>query len=273
MKRKIKRILILSTLVAALAAMAVWVIWANTALELNTITLTEDNLPNGFDGFQIAHVSDLHDAQIGENNADLIQMLKDAKPDIIAITGDIVDCRRTDISRSLEFAAQAVQIAPCYYVEGNHETSLQEGDFALLMNGLKKLGIQVLEEDQMLPLEKNGERIWLVGHTWSEEKYTGDFNHLTGYKVLLAHQPMDFSSYVEAGFDLVLSGHSHGGQIRLPLIGGLYTPDEGLLPEYDGGLFSRGNTDMVVSRGIGNSAFPLRFNNRPEVLLIVLQRG
>lgn len=272
MKKKTKRILILSVIVALLAALVTWVIWANTALELNTITLTEENLPDGFNGFRIALVSDLHDAEIGEDNADLIQMLKDAQPDIIAITGDIVDCHRTNVDRSLEFAAQAVQIAPCYYITGNHENRLSWSNYHTLEDGLKVLGVHVLNDREVL-LSQNGDTISLVGHAWGETENIGELTDYDGYKILLSHQPEDFTNYVAGNYDLVLSGHAHGGQFRLPFIGGLYCPDQGLFPEYDAGVYSEGNTDMVVSRGIGNSTFPLRFNNRPEVILIVLQKG
>lgn len=272
MKKKTKRIIILPVLAALLLAMVIWVIWANTALELNTITLTEENLPDGFIGFRIAHVSDLHNAEIGEGNAGLIQMLRDAQPDIIAITGDIVDCYQTNIDHSLEFAAQAVQIAPCYYVTGNHENRLSWTDYHTLEDGLKALGVHVLNDREVM-LTHNGDTLSLVGHKWGKTDKVGELTDHDGYKILLSHQPEDFTNYVAGGYDLVLSGHAHGGQFRLPFIGGLYCPGQGLFPKYDAGLFSENNTDMVVSRGIGNSRFPFRFNNRPEVILIVLQKG
>ena len=272
MKKNTKRIIALSVLAAVLAALVVWVIWANTALELNTIVLTEENLPQGFDGFRIAHVSDLHYAQMGENHAKLIQMLKDAQPDIVAITGDIVDCSRVDIDRSLAFAAQAVQIAPCYYITGNHENNLSLTEYHTLEDGLKALGVHVLDDREVL-LTRNGDTISLVGHKWGEADEIGELSTFDGYKILLSHPPEDFAQYVAGGYDLVLSGHAHGGQLRLPFIGGLYAPGQGAFPKYDCGVYSENNTDMVVSRGIGNSIFPLRFNNRPEVLLIVLQKA
>lgn len=272
MKKKTKRILILSVIAVLLAALVTWVFWANTALELNTITLTEENLPHGFDGFRIAHVSDLHDAEIGENHGDLIQILKDAQPDIIVITGDIVDCHRTDIDLALSFAAQAVEIAPCYYITGNHETLIPMLDYGTLEQGLRNSGVQVLNDREVL-LTQNGDTISLVGHAWGKTENIGELTDYDGYKILLSHQPEDFANYVAGGYDLVLCGHAHGGQARLPLIGGLYAPGQGAFPEYTSGVYFENNTDMVVSRGIGNSTFPLRFNNRPEVILIVLQRG
>ena len=272
MKKKTKRILILSVIAALLAAFIIWVIWANTALELNTIVLEEANLPAGFDGFRIAHVSDLHDAELGENHADLIQKLKDAQPDIIAITGDLVDSNRVNMDRSMDFVAQAVEIAPCYYITGNHEMRLPQWDYLQIVQRLADLGVTVLS-DRGITLTRGEDQICLVGHAWGKTENIGSLTKFDGYKILLSHQPEDFSDYVAGGYDLVLSGHAHGGQFRLPFIGGLYTPGEGWFPEYDAGVYTEGNTDMVVSRGIGNSRFPLRFNNRPEVLLIVLQKA
>ena len=93
------------------------------------------------------------------------------------------------------------------------------------------------------------------------------------FTILLSHRPEYFETYVEAGLDLVLSGHAHGGQFRLPFAGGLAAPNQGLFPEYDSGLYTEGSTNMVVSRGIGNSVIPVRFNNRPEVIIVELQKG
>ncbi len=93
------------------------------------------------------------------------------------------------------------------------------------------------------------------------------------YTLLLSHRPELFEVYVKCGADLVLSGHAHGGQFRLPFVGGLVAPNQGLFPEYDAGLYTEGNTNMVVSRGVGNSILPFRFNNRPEVILIELEKA
>ena len=93
----------------------------------------------------------------------------------------------------------------------------------------------------------------------------------TAYAILLSHRPELFETYAACGVDLVLSGHAHGGQFRLPFIGGLIAPNQGLFPKYDAGLFTDGNTNMIVSRGIGNSIIPIRFNNRPEIVLLELR--
>lgn len=93
----------------------------------------------------------------------------------------------------------------------------------------------------------------------------------TTYSILLSHRPELFEVYAKNNIDLILSGHAHGGQFCLPLIGGLLAPNQGLFPKYDSGIYTQENTNMVVSRGIGNRLFPFRFNNCPEVILIELK--
>ena len=102
------------------------------------------------------------------------------------------------------------------------------------------------------------------------EKNLAALSQGDGFQLLLSHRPEFMDMYVRYDIDLVLSGHAHGGQFRLPFLGGLYAPSQGFFPKYDAGLFEEENTKMIVSRGIGNSAFPLRFNNRPELVLITL---
>ena len=284
MTKKRKRIIIvLSVFLAVVLAFSAWVIWSNKALELSSHTIKSDDLPEAFDGFRIAHVSDLHNTQIGDDNEKLLKMLEESDPHIIALTGDLIDSRNTDVQVALNFSEKALKIAPCYYVPGNHEARSSEYD--KLKKGLLDLGVVVLE-DSSTELELNGERILIIGaddpsfdtdYLYSTEEKTMQ-SFLKDYKdrdsdftLLLSHRPELLNVYAENNIDLVLSGHAHGGQIRLPFSGGLYAPNQGFMPEYDAGTYSKGDTTMIVSKGIGNSAFPLRFNNRPEVVLIELE--
>ena len=272
-----------AVIAVVLLILIVWTVWGNTALELNKYTITSERLPDAFDGYRVAHVSDLHNAEMGDNNEKLLAMLKDCKPDIIAITGDLIDSRNTDVEIALQFAKEAVKIAPCYYVTGNHEARVSKYDE--IKTGLTELGVIVLA-DERLEIEKDGQRIrllgvddlsfqtdYLFGNSASvmQHKLQGLVDEEDMYTVLLSHRPELFEVYTEGNIDLVLSGHAHGGQFRLPFVGGLVAPNQGLFPKYDAGLYTDGNTNMVVSRGIGNSVFPLRFNNRPEVILIELK--
>lgn len=279
-----KRIIVLAVIVAILLALIIWIIWGNTALELNTYTITSSKLPKSFDGYRIAHISDLHNTEIGTDNKKLISMLKNAEPDMIAIIGDVIDSRNTDIETALQFAEKAVKIAPCYYVTGNHEARVSE--YEELKIGLTELGVIVLE-DERTEIEIFGEKITLLGvddPSFQTDYLFGDSATVIQNKlqelivdedtftVLLSHRPELYEVYTESKVDLVLSGHAHGGQFRLPFVGGLVAPNQGLFPKYDAGLYTEGNTNMIVSRGIGNSILPFRFNNRPELILIELKQ-
>ena len=263
--------------------LTIWTIWGNTALRISKVSISSDRLPVSFSGFRIAQVSDLHNAKFGKDNERLLQMLSECQPDMIAITGDLIDANHTDIETALAFANEAVKIAPTYYVSGNHEARCSEYD--TLKTGLESAGVIVLA-DEAVYLERDGETIAILGLADPDFSIKGDLfgevpamantklNELleqeTAYSVLLSHRPELFETYTTCGVDLVLSGHAHGGQFRLPFVGGLIAPNQGLFPKYDAGLFTDGNTNMIVSRGIGNSIIPIRFNNRPEIVLIEL---
>lgn len=267
-----------------LLTLIIWTIWGNTALIITQITVPSANLPHQFSGFRIAHISDLHNAEFGSENAKLLQKISETEPDIIAITGDLVDSNHTNIEVAINFAQKATQIAPVYYVSGNHEAWLSR--YGALRDSLEAAGVTVLEDDA-IHLIHNGSTITLLGLSdpeFSEGSSMLDeiaamtalkLSEMTedGHTVLLSHRPELFETYVESGVDLVLSGHAHGGQFRLPLIGGLIAPDQGLFPKYDAGLYSEQGTNMVVSRGLGNSIIPIRFNNRSEVVLVELEVG
>lgn len=276
---KKKTICILSGI---LLILIVWTAWGNAALELNTYTISSRGLPDAFDGYRIAQVSDLHNAEFSGGNQRLLDMLREAEPDMIAITGDLIDSRKTNIAVALAFAEEAVRIAPCYYVSGNHEARVPE--YRELKAGLEAAGVTVLD-DARVEIEISGKSITVIGvndPSFHADYLTSDAAVMdrklselpsedADFTILLSHRPELFDTYVAHNMDLVLTGHAHGGQFRLPLIGGLLAPNQGLFPKYDDGLYSEGNTNMIVSRGLGNSIIPFRFNNRPEVVLIELK--
>ena len=284
MTAKKKKFIFLAVAAAVLVALVIWIAWGNTALELNTYTISSSKLPQSFGGYRIAHVSDLHNTEMGKDNEKLLAMLRDAAPDMIAITGDLVDSRNTDIEVALQFVREAVKIAPCYYVTGNHEARISEYDE--LKAGMEAAGVTVLEDAQT-EISLTGEFIRLIGvndPSYQTDYLFGDAKTVMNTKleelhteqdrftILLSHRPELFETYVDHDLDLVLSGHAHGGQFRLPFVGGLVAPNQGFFPEYDAGLYSMNHTNMIVSRGIGNSILPFRFNNRPEVIIIELKK-
>ena len=275
-----KTVLIVSVLV--ILCLGIWTLWGNIALEVNEYEIVSDRIPEAFAGFRIAQVSDLHNKDFGEGYGQLLTLLSQINPDIIVVTGDLIDSRQTDLDIALEFAWQAGKIARVYYVSGNHEARVPE--YEDLKIGLVKAGVVILE-NQKVQITREGESITLMGiddPSFQEDYLFGDSesvarqaitdlqNESDGYTILLSHRPELFDLYVETEMDLVFSGHAHGGQFRLPFVGGLVAPNQGFFPKYDAGLFSEGSTNMIVSRGVGNSIIPIRFNNRPEIIVATL---
>lgn len=256
-----------------------WIGWTNINIQTTTLNIQNSKIPTAFDGFKIAHVSDLHNNDWGEK---LIKKIQGESPDIIVITGDLVDSRKTDFDIAMAFIQDAKNIAPIYYVTGNHEARLD--DYYLLNERLEKANVNMMD-DQSLLLEKGQEKIQILGIQDPDfvEKMTGggiqgeivsakakELLKQDYFNILLNHRPEHFERYVELGVDLVLTGHAHGGQFRLPFIGGIIAPNQGFFPEYTAGVYKEENTAMVVSRGLGHSIIPFRINNMPELVIIEL---
>lgn len=279
MKSKIKYLFII---IITVMLCALYVLWADKAISTRAFEIKSDKIPAAFDSFGIVQISDLHNTLFGQSNEKLLSKITEAKPDIIVVTGDVVDSRRTDISVAREFFEKAVEIAPVYYVTGNHEARIDS--FSLLQSTVKEIGITTLENESV-KIKKNGEEINLCGISdpaFASEYLSGDeaeavsqaldgLYDKNSFNVLLSHRPEYFDLYVTYGFELVFSGHAHGGQFRLPFVGGLVAPGQGLFPKYDSGLYEKESTAMIVSRGLGNSIIPLRLFNRPEIITVILK--
>ena len=275
---KIKSVIIAAAVL--IAVLSAWIAHGNQNIGLTTHETEVSGLPQAFEGLRIVQLSDLHNVVFKDGNAKLIALVEQAEPDMIFITGDMLDSRRTDTQAALRVADKVVDRAPTYYVPGNHEARLSEyGEFE---RSLENLGVMVLR-NSAVSVERDGEAISIVGvddpdfldADGGEEAMNVMLDQLDtkGCTLLLSHRPELFAVYAEKGIALAFSGHVHGGQIRLPLLGGLYGPHQGFFPEYDGGLYHEDNSAMIVSRGIGNSIFPFRVNNDPEVVLAVLRCG
>lgn len=255
----------------------VYLIWGNNSLSVSKYTVSPENLPKNFDGYRIVQISDLHNKSFGGR---LIQEIDNLLPDIIVITGDIIDSYHTKSEIALEFAEKAIEIAPVFYVTGNHESRIES--YPEFRESLEKIGVTVLD-CKGVRIVRDDEEIYLAGMeeltffgaSVINEKtadYVEKLNILAEKKgerigILLSHRPEIFDTYVQSGFDIVFTGHAHGGQIRLPFVGGVLTPNQGFFPQYDSGLFEKENTSMIISRGLGNSIFPLRIGNRPEIVV------
>ncbi len=283
MKKWSKKHLLWSAVIC-LIVLTIWIVMTNAKLEITEYKIRSSRVPEAFDGFRIAQVSDLHNAEFGEKNSKLLKILSETCPDAIVLTGDLIDSRNTDVAIALTFASKAVQIAPVYYVTGNHEARVAE--YEELKNGLAEAGVTVLD-NQKIRITRDGECIIFMGiddpsfqsdylfgdaELVAQQAITSLQNDADGFTVLLSHRPELFDLYVDSGIDLVFSGHAHGGQFRLPFVGGLAAPNQGLFPKYDAGQFIEENTSMIVSRGVGNSIIPFRINNPPEIVVVELKR-
>lgn len=260
-------------------------------LQLNWISVTTNiihlgDLPKEFDGYSIVQLSDLHNQEFGNENERLVKKINKIQPDMIVITGDMLTNTR-EISNNGDVLIKLLENLnkeyPIYYVTGEHEEGLYyedrnkyqiEGTKENYEKKLSNLGVTVLN-DERTTITRQDAKINVYGlkeHLTGEiqiEKRLGKPNE-EEVNILLSHRPVYFDEYTDWGADLIFSGDTHGGMIRLPIIGGVLSA-EGFFPEYDGGLFNKENSIMVVSRGLGNNPIPLRINNRPEIVEIILK--
>ena len=250
---------------------------SNTRIEVTEYPLRFENLPDAFDGFRIVQLSDVHAAQFGEDNETLIAAVNDADPDIIAITGDLIDTsRQGEIIRTL--VGGLSKIAPVYYITGNNE--FPSGGFDELLEILDEYDVTVLRNTYTV-LTAGDASVLLAGIDDpngpadmikpSEFIRTVRDDEGDAFLILLAHRNDKLSLYAALGVDLVLSGHAHGGLIRLPFTDGLIGPSLEWFPDYTSGVYTEGATTMVVSRGVGNHTGILRFLNNPHIPVVILE--
>lgn len=251
--------------------------FVDKGFEVTYYRLTSNKLK---EPLRIAVLSDLHSAEFGEENCDLIASLKKEKPDLIAMVGDMVNKDDTDISVIRTLCRNLEDIAPVYYSMGNHEGTMMTTriDSIAINEILKEDGVHVLY-NQVEDFVKGEDTVRLAGIStsynnydlWSKDRIEA-FWDFDGYKILLSHYPaLYYRKLKDAKLDLALAGHYHGGIIRIPGLGGLYHPEEGFFPEYSGGEYSLTYGTLIVSRGLGGSAFLPRINNKPELIIIDIE--
>ncbi|TQQ84493.1 metallophosphoesterase [Peptacetobacter hominis] len=270
-----KKVCIISALIAIFS---IYLVWGTNSISISRYNIENSSIPESFKGFRIVQVSDLHNKEFGKDQRILMKKIEKEKPDIIVVTGDLVDRRKWGTKNAMSFIDRAMEIAPVYYVSGNHE--VWSGKYSIVRNKLLEKGVYVLDDDTVEIKNKNS-HIFISGiiDTGYEdrENYVDDILRKVSkdiddntFSILLSHRPEHIKDYSEVGFDLVFSGHAHGGQIRFPFIGGVYAPHQGFMPKYTSGMYQMKNTFMVVSRGLGNSVIPIRFMNRPEITVTEL---
>ena len=275
--QRIKYLIFLSTV----CLLIVFFVFQNNVIGVSIQDYSNYKIPSAFDGYKIVQISDLHNKSFGKDNINLITKIIRENPDIIVITGDLLDSNRTDYQTALSFVRQASAYAPIYYVSGNHESYLPQSEYQQFINDIS-IYVTIID-DRSAILEKDDDCINLVGladpemtnSILTEKQRVRDSSVLNLIQpdmlnILLSHRPELLSVYSAYGFDLVLSGHAHGGQFRLPFVGGIYAPNQGWFPTYSNGSYQSNNTEMIVSRGLGNSIIPIRIFNRPEIVTITL---
>ncbi len=284
-KRKKKLITVLSVFAFLLVSFLIYSHFENTVIEVTEYTVKSERLPSSFDGYKIVQVSDLHSADFGNAHNGLISKIKACKPDIIVVTGDLCSSdKQKDIDSAVLFMKKAINVAPVYYITGNHEAELDK--YLMLVTRIGELGVTVLNNEEVT-VTLGGESIKLLGVC--DPSFQGGIGEIERstmrenldrlapsedvYTVLLSHRSEMLSIYSEYNMDLVFSGHAHGGQIRIPFIGGLYTPNQGFFPKYTSGVHEMNGTTLVISRGIGSSLFPFRINNNPELVCVTLKKA
>lgn len=269
-------------LVAAFTYLFLWA--QNNVLTITNFKYKSPKISSEFNNFRILQISDLHNKSFGKNQSRLIKKTGELRPDIIVISGDLIDKRRTkleDMNVCVSYVKEAVKIAPVYFVPGNHEGASHL--YRLLKADLLKIGVHVLDNKKE-KISKGQQMINILGlndisffDKNNVEPLEQSLLHLTkdndkSLNILLSHRPDLLTSYAKSNIDLALTGHTHGGQIVLPFIGGLINVNnsketEGMMS----GVHSMDNTTMIISRGLGNSLIPLRFLNYPELVLVELK--
>lgn len=262
--RKKKFYITVPVFTALLAAAICFCLYQNYHL---TVSEYEADIGLGRE-IRIVQISDLHNQFFGFDQHVLLGRIRELKPDIIAVTGDAVDSRHTSYSIAKDFFEGAVDIAPVYYITGNHEARLTGERFDRFLEEIESIGVVLLDDTYI----NCGDYI-LAGVADSscfDFRAYGRFDDAKPV-IMLAHDPLFKDLYLNLGADLVLTGHVHGGQIIIPGKGGLLSPDFTFFPEYYGGIYDAGNMKMIVSRGLGNSVLPVRINNYPEIVDIVVK--
>ncbi|MCB5746745.1 metallophosphoesterase [Intestinibacter bartlettii] len=262
-------------------------------LEVTKYVVENKKVPKEFDGYNIVQISDLHSKLFGENNKKLIQKIKSLNPDIVVVTGDLIDGENNNYNVALDFLKEISKLYRVYYIIGNHEQKSlikkYKDEYKDYFNKLHQIDFVNLDNNKV-EIVKGDSNINLYGLTvpYSCYKYLFDNQETTSididfleeklgkvdreqFNILLAHTPFYFDEYEKWGADLTLCGHVHGGIVRLPIVGGLLSPDRKFFPKYDLGEYTKNKSTMIVSKGLGGSKVLIRVNCKPEIVNIKLK--
>lgn len=255
------------------------VIYGNYAVETEEITVESVRLPSNFNDTKILQISDLHNDNFLCNLSVLASEINKIKCDYIFFTGDILDSKKPSIKNLETLLDKLDNKAPKYWVNGNHENALKEQEALarlLVKNNIKTLkndSITITKDTQSIQLLGINDPIFFDDYYKENKKFEDKLAELAigdSYKILLSHRAEHMEIYKKNKIDLVFSGHAHGGQIRL-FGKGIYSPSQGFLPKYTVGKYVEDDTTLLVSRGLGNSQIPIRFFNRPHLIVATLK--
>ena len=266
-----------------LVVIILYLYYEKNTLDVTMYNINNKKIPKSFDKYKIIQVSDFHSVKNKKLVNAVIDNIKKEKPNIIVITGDLVsNSKNKNIESAVSFIKMIDGIASVYFVSGNHESKinnydklkdmLNENGVIILNNKTKKIKHKNKEinligiDDPTIANRKNTDNSNIIKEELFYAKYSFD-----KFNILLSNRPELFDVYVDNNIDLILSGHTHGGQVRIPFIGAICAPNQGLFPKYDCGLFKSEDTTMIVSRGIGTSKLPIRINDKPELVVISLE--
>ncbi|MFD0588950.1 metallophosphoesterase [Paenibacillus sp. GCM10027627] len=269
----------------SIAVLLLFLYTENNSIGTTAYKLSSSKLPSGFERYRIVHLSDLQSKEFGRDQRPLIRKVQKLKPDIIVVTGDLVDSTHYNADASYKMMKGVAEIAPVYFARGNHEYFAP--DYPALEQKLREAGIHILQNVSVsLPLGDGRIELAGVDDPVFDQIEDGDVakisKHLDqalgglegeeaeAYTVLLSHRPELFQVYADYEIDLSLAGHAHGGQFRIPFVGGVYSPEQGFWPDLSQGSHTLGDSTLIVSRGLGNSIIPQRLFNRPEIVVVDL---
>lgn len=274
--KKIRRLL---ALLALFALAAGFVYWQNFTLQVEPVELFFESLPPQFDGLRVAELSDLHGRSFGKNNVRLLRTLQKARPDMICICGDLFD-EKADLTMLGPLLTGLTDIAPVYYVTGNHEWQVK--NLREILQKMRAWGVTVLENEGRV-LSRGGAEMVVAGvhdpcgpyDMKTPAALVRELRSAQGndFILMLSHRNDELAMWSQLGVQLVLSGHCHGGVVRLPFVGGVFGTRRELFPEYDAGVYRQDGTTLFVSRGLGYTNVHFRLFNRPHVPIMILKSG
>ncbi len=269
--------------ICLLVLLFIFIYFENNIIQMSFFEVSSKKLPSSFENYTIVHISDLHNKKFGKNQNRLLKKIYNQSPDIIFITGDIIDKRNFNTKNVAEFIKGAVRLAPVYFVPGNHEASIKE-NYKILYEKLSLFGVNIINneciklflgkdsicicgiDDPCFVNERGLSKKEVIENNLSKIKID-----IAEFNILLSHRPEMIKVYASYGYDLVFTGHAHGGQFRIPFIGGIFAPNQVFFPKYTSGKHVVSHTVEIISRGLGPSIIPIRIFNRPEIVVCKLK--